>query len=103
MAPVIDNNDGTCAEGGDGRARSSATKTRGRGKAWLPEENLGVVLAACQLSDAAIDGATCDPSTTSKRCTTNLLRMLRRSRNFRISRSCGAAALGDRASNSGKR
>jgi hypothetical protein len=50
IASAMDKNDGPGTEGGDGRAHGSATKTRGRGKAWLPEENLGVVLAS-------IDGA----------------------------------------------
>jgi hypothetical protein len=41
----------------DGGERSNEMKCRGRGKAWLPEENVGVVLSACQLPDASIDGA----------------------------------------------
>jgi hypothetical protein len=33
-------------------------KTRlGRGKAWLNDENVGLMLAVCALPDAAIDGA----------------------------------------------
>jgi hypothetical protein len=30
---------------------------KGRGKAWLPVENVRVVLAVCNLPDASIDGA----------------------------------------------
>jgi hypothetical protein len=41
----------------DGSARGSTTKTKGRGKAWLPDENVGVVFAVCNLPDASIDGA----------------------------------------------
>jgi hypothetical protein len=41
----------------DGSARGSTTKTKGRGKAWLPDENVGVVLAVCNLPDASIEGA----------------------------------------------
>jgi hypothetical protein len=41
----------------DGSARGRTTKTKGRGKAWLPDENVGVVLAVCNLPDASIDGA----------------------------------------------
>jgi hypothetical protein len=44
-----------------GRACDNATlKTRpGRVKAWLNDENVGVVIAACTLPDAAIDKRTC--------------------------------------------
>jgi hypothetical protein len=41
----------------DDRALGSAPKMRGRGRAWLPDENISVVLAACHLPDASIDGA----------------------------------------------
>jgi hypothetical protein len=41
----------------DGSARGSTTKAKGRGKAWLSDENVGVVLAVCNLPDASIDGA----------------------------------------------
>jgi hypothetical protein len=41
----------------DGSARGNKTKTKGRGKAWLPDQNVGVVLAVCNLPDASIDGA----------------------------------------------
>jgi hypothetical protein len=40
----------------DGSARGSRSKTKGRCKAWLPDENVGVVLAECNLPDASIDG-----------------------------------------------
>jgi hypothetical protein len=41
----------------DGSARGSTTKAKGRGKAWLSDENVGLVLAVCNLPDASIDGA----------------------------------------------
>jgi hypothetical protein len=41
----------------DGSARGSTTKTNGRGKSWLPDENVGAVLAVCNLPDASIGGA----------------------------------------------
>jgi hypothetical protein len=41
----------------DSSARGSTTQTKGRGKAWLPDENVGVVLAVCNLPDVSIDGA----------------------------------------------
>jgi hypothetical protein len=41
----------------DSSARGSTTKTKGRGKAWLRDENGGLVLAVCNLSDVSIDGA----------------------------------------------
>jgi hypothetical protein len=57
MASALQTSDDAIATDGDVYVQSSDTKTRGRGRAWLPEENLGVVLAICQLPDAAIDGA----------------------------------------------
>jgi hypothetical protein len=36
----------------DGSARGSTTKTKGRGKARLPDENVGAVLAVCNLLTA---------------------------------------------------
>jgi hypothetical protein len=41
----------------DGSARGSTTKTKRRGKAWFPDENVGVVLPVCNPPDAPIDGA----------------------------------------------
>jgi hypothetical protein len=40
----------------DGSTHGSTTKTKGRGKAWFPEENVGAVLAVCNLPDASIGG-----------------------------------------------
>jgi hypothetical protein len=42
---------------GGSSAPGSTAKTKGQGKAWLPDENVGVVLAVCNLPDASIDGA----------------------------------------------
>jgi hypothetical protein len=55
----------------DGRARGSTTKTKGRGKAQLPDENVVAGLAVCNLPDASIGGATCAPQRTSRKCTTS--------------------------------
>jgi hypothetical protein len=40
-----------------GSAPGCTTKTKGRGKAWLSDDNAGVVLAVCNLPDASIEGA----------------------------------------------
>jgi hypothetical protein len=48
MASVLEN---------DGGAIDVAKYPRRRGKSWLREENVGVVIAVCTLPDSAIDGA----------------------------------------------
>jgi hypothetical protein len=57
MASALQTSDDAIATDGDVYVQSSDTKTRWRGRSWLPEENIGAVLAIFQLPDAAIDGA----------------------------------------------
>jgi hypothetical protein len=75
----------------DGSARGSTTKTKGRGKAWLPDENVGAVLAVCNVPDASIGGATCAPQRTSRKCTTSLSSTLHLSTSCQTSQRFGAA------------
>jgi hypothetical protein len=49
MAWVLDTDDSS--------APGSTAKTKGQGKAWLPDENVCVVLTLCSLPDASIDCA----------------------------------------------
>jgi hypothetical protein len=55
----------------DGGKRNNEMKCKGRGKAWLLEENVGMLLSACQFPDESIDGAIMRASTYEQKISTS--------------------------------